>query len=267
MKFNAIFFVCVFVPMVYGENKEFVVITASYNNKDWYQKNLDSVLNQTYNNWRMIYINDNSSDSTGELVQKYINDHGLNSKIQLINNTERKGHLYNQYHAIHSCRKNEIIINLDGDDWLAHNQVFIYLNKVYQNQNVWLTYGQFLYFQKNIKGFCIDIPLDVIKNNAIRRFCRWNYSHLRSFYAGLFQLIKLDDLLYEGNFFPMAADVATMYPMLEMCGERFKFIQDILYIYNDTNPLSFHHHNGDLQKEIRNMICKKTPYNRIMNLF
>lgn len=257
------------INIVFCNDKSFVFITASYNNKEWYQRNLDSAFNQTYDNWRMIYINDNSTDGTGDLVEEYIRNNQLEDKIQLINNKVRRGHLANQYYAIHSCNKKEIIVILDGDDWLAHNDVLYYLNDVYQDLNVWLTYGQFWYFKKNVKGFCRPIPAKVIQDNAIREHCEWYYSHLRSFYAGLFQSIKREDLFYKGNFFPMAADVATMYPMLEMCGGRFVCIPDVLYIYNDSNQLSFHHDQGDKQKEIRYDIChnrrrytslKKQPY-------
>ena len=31
-----------------------------------------------------------------------------------------------------------------------------------------------------------------------------------------------------------------MFPMLEMAGNRQEFIRDILYVYNDQNPISDH---------------------------
>jgi len=37
----------------------FVFIVPSYNCEDWIVKNLNSVINQTYTKWRIIYINDN----------------------------------------------------------------------------------------------------------------------------------------------------------------------------------------------------------------
>lgn len=262
MKIKTILFVLTILTYEasFAEDKNFVIITASYNNKEWYKKNLDSVVYQTYKNWRMIYVNDNSTDGTGQLVSDYIKKNRLNDRIIFVNSKKRRGHLFNQYYAIHSCEKNEIIVILDGDDWLAHNGVLTYLNEVYQDPNIWLTYGQFLYFQKNKKGFCRKIPIEIVKNNSIRPFCLWYFSHLRSFYAGLFHMINIEDLLYEGNFFPMAADIATMFPMLEMCGKRFKFIEDILYIYNDTNQLSFHLIDREKQKEMRDIICMKQRY-------
>lgn len=50
----------------------------------------------------MIYINDHSTDNTGELVQQYLNNHPKAKSITtLINNTQSKGKSRNQYEAGH----------------------------------------------------------------------------------------------------------------------------------------------------------------------
>ena len=88
---------------------------------------------------------------------------------------------------------------------------------------------------------CIELPQNVIENNSIRKF-KWVTTHLRTFYAGLFKKIKLEDLLMDGEFFPRCADLSTMFPMIEMAGYHIKFIPEVLYLYNDRNPLSFQLH-------------------------
>src|SRR5438046_1146031 len=85
----------------YGE-REIVIIIPSYNNENWYERNLDSVVNQRYHNYSIIYINDCSTDDTGLLVAQYIKDKKLEHRVTLINNTERKGALANFYYAIHT---------------------------------------------------------------------------------------------------------------------------------------------------------------------
>jgi glycosyltransferase involved in cell wall biosynthesis len=235
--------------------KPLIIITASYNNAAWCHKYFTSIAQQTYHNWFLIYIDDNSSDGTLALIQSLAHEYNLEEKIQFIRNTQRKGHLHNQYHAIHRCPPNSIILIIDGDDWLANEHVFQKINTTYQDENVWLTYGQFWYLKKNKKGFCKPIPPDIIARNGIREIS-WRTSHLRTFYAGLFQHIKLDDLLFEGEFFPKCADVVTMFAMIEMAGNHIQFIPDVLYIYNDDNPLSYHHdptHQRELEACIRKM--------------
>ncbi len=245
------------------EQKPLVVFTSSRNNKDFYKKSLDSVFGQRYDNWRMIYINDDSTDGTGELVKSYIQEHGYQDRVLLVDNKTRRGHLPNQYSLIHSCAKQEIIVIVDGDDWLPHNNVFNYINRTYQDPNVWMTYGQFWYFKRNVRGLCQKIPQEYVMMNKIRDYPGWVLSHLRTFYAGLFQAINIEDLLYEGKFYPMFADGAVMYPMFEMAAERAKFIPDILYVYNDDNPTSFLHSQREKQMEIRQHVLNRKRYKRL----
>src|ERR1700730_12157659 len=52
---------------------EFVIVIPSYNNEKWCIGNLESVMTQTYPHFTVCYINDCSSDKTGELVDQYVN--------------------------------------------------------------------------------------------------------------------------------------------------------------------------------------------------
>lgn len=217
------------------EEKEIVIVIASYKNEAWYERNLNSVANQEYQNYRIIYINDCSPDNTGALVDQYIKNHHLEHKITLINNSVRVGALANFYRAIHSCSDSTIIVMVDGDDWLNGPHVLSRINTAYANPNTWLTYGQFQEYPKEKTGFCRTIPSDVTANNLFRE-STWLTSHPRTFYAALFKKIKLEDLLYEGKLFPVTWDLAIMFPMLEMAREHIEFIPDILYIYNEDNP-------------------------------
>lgn len=221
-----------------GTQKPFVVLIASYNNEQWCERNLESVFSQEYENYRVIYVDDCSTDSTGQLVDKYVQHSGKPGKVTFVHNAKRMGHLHNQYTAIHTCKDNEIIVILDGDDWFAHNQVFAHLNELYQNSDVWLTYGQFKELSDDTLGYCQQIPDSVINNCTIRLHKPWVFGHARTFYAGLFKRVKKEDLFYNDKFFPMAADVATMIPMAEMAGEHIRFVSEVLYVHNDCNPLN-----------------------------
>lgn len=220
------------------EQKHFVVIIPSYNNAEWCEKNLRSVLEQKYDNYRIIYIDDCSKDGTGEKVKNFIANSEHKSRFSLIQNEKNRGAMANLYYAIHSCKNNEIAVILDGDDWLAHENVLNRLNEAYADPNIWLTYGSYVEFPSYKKGSCARvIPPRIIKRNKFRDY-RWSASHLRSFYAGLFKQIKLQDFVHEGKFFDTTYDLAIMFPMLEMAGNRFRLISDVLYVYNRSNPIS-----------------------------
>ena len=63
------------------EEKPLAVIVCSYNNIKWAEKNLDSIFFQRYRNYRVIYVDDGSTDGTADFVEHYIKDHDLEDKV------------------------------------------------------------------------------------------------------------------------------------------------------------------------------------------
>ena len=239
----------------------FVIVIPSYNNKDWYRNNLDSVFEQKYKNFRVIYTDDASPDGTGELVQEYIeNNCPKNLKISLVKNEKRLGAMENMYNMVHSCDDDEIIIVLDGDDWLANDTVLERLSEEY-DKDVWMTYGQFKEFPGDGPGCSTVIP-DIVKLKGNYRRFRWCCSHLRTYYSWLFKKILKEDLMINGEFFSMSSDLAAMFPMLEMAGMKHSFIPDILYIYNCQTPLSDGKVDLRGQQALEFYIRAQKPYKR-----
>jgi len=273
------------------EEKAMVVVIPSYNNSKWCSWNVSSVLGQEYSNFRVIYIDDSSFDQTANKVEALVRKHkGISiNKItfddqkskdilkitaqfeQMINqnpaffsliiNKNRAGALANFYRSISSCLDEEIIVVLDGDDWFPDFQILKKLNEVYQNTNIWLSHGSMIEYPSGSNTWSEPIPPSVIAKNTFRNFkCP---THLRTFYAWLFKKIRLDDLLYNGEFFSMTHDMATMYPMIEMCGERHAFISTPTYVYNMSNPINDNKVNAELQRTLDRYIRQKKPYENL----
>ena len=256
------------------DEKHIVIVTASYNNEQCYKWNLDSVFAQRYSNWNLIYVDDCSPDKTYELVKKHVKEKNDPGRAKLIHNTERKRALANLYTAIYMCDDTDIIVILDGDDRFpedkndssGYKQVLAYINNVYADPNVWLTYGQYREFPSRERGFCKQYPKRIIERNDFRRWPD-TPSHLRTFYAGLFKRIKKEDLLFEGAFFPMTYDLAMMFPMIEMARDHFRFIPEILLEYNASNPLNDHKVSKKLQRSCDIIIRSRLRYEKLDNLF
>lgn len=242
--------------------KAFVVIIPSYNNQNWYKRNLDSVFNQEYQNYRIIYVDDCSPDNTGKLAQEYARIKGKENKIIVMINEERTGATSNIYKAAHLCLPEEIIVSLDGDDWLAHPFVLNHLNAIYQDPNVWLTYGQFQWWPKRVPGFCHCVPPHILEEGRIREY-GWVTTALRTYYAGLYQKIKREDLMYDDKFVSMAGDLAIMFPMVEMCGAKCRFTNEIMYIYNTESNINDHKINGNQQVNLGNVVRDRPRYSKI----
>lgn len=252
-------------PVHTSNQQPITIIIASRNNASFYMGNLDSVTLQQYDNYKVIYIDDASTDNTASLVEEYVShNHILKTKFTLIKNKERIGQLGNYYKAIHElCNNNDIIVQLDGDDQLANSQVLTTINQVYTTKNCLVTYGSFKFssngaiFPSSQRGLSFQQALQEGKN--IREIA-WVTSHLRTFKAWLFKRILLEDLTYNNEFIQISTDQATMFPLLEMARNRAHFIEDVLYIYNESNPQSFHHSKREEQLAMEKTIRTRKAY-------
>lgn len=252
-----------FIPREQLEEKPIVIVTPSYNNRDWWEWNLTSLINQNYSNYYIIITDDCSTDGTGYLIEHYINEHNLEHKVILMRNKERRGALHNLYTMIHSCPNDAIIVAVDGDDKLPDPEVLNRLNHIYSTRDVWLTYGQFQEHPSGTKGWCTPMPAHIVHNNAFRNHPDLP-SHLRTFYAWLFKSIKLEDMLYYGDFYKMTWDYVMMFPMIEMAGEHHLCIQDqIMYIYNNANTISDHKISRQLQAHLAQVVRAKPRYSQL----
>ncbi len=250
-------------PAVNGE-RSIVLVTTSYNNSKWYKRNLDAIFEQNYSNWKIIYVDDLSPDGTRELVENYVQDSPFEDKVVIVKNERRKLKVENFYHAVHTyCDDDDIVIDYDGDDWLAHPDVLSIINQIYEDPEVWITYGSYVNWPKPLGCCCEQISQEFIDNNSYR-YKRWMASHLKSFYAWLFKKIRPESLQFQGQFFDMAGDLAFMFPMLEMAGGRFKFVPDVLYIYNTGNPLNDCKKNRKRQFFLDSVIRGKPRYERLV---
>lgn len=249
--------------------KPLVIVVASYNNIDWYETNLTSILTQDYSNYRVVYVDDCSPDGTGDAVEQFVKKVGQENRFTLVRNDIRSGSpLANHYKAITGyCKDEEIVLCVDGDDWLAHNQVLKIINQTYSSKDIWLTHGTFSEHRIDFKNsssasaWSILIPSEIIAQNAFRQYrCA---THLKTFYAWLFKRINYEDLLYEGKFYPAAGDQALMFPMIEMASERHAFIPEVLYIYNLLNPIGESRVLTKLQQTCEQHVRQNKPYQRL----
>lgn len=246
---------------------EFVVVIPSYNNENWCEKNLKSVLDQTYPYWSIYYINDCSLDKTGELVNGFVKKHNIKHKCTVVHNKERRNALANTFYAVHNIDPRKVVLILDGDDWFSHVRVLESIASKYADKNVWMTYGDYRQEPHRHGSICKPIPPQVAQKGSFRQE-RWIYGPIRTFYAKLFQLIKKEDLMWQGSFFKMTGDVAFMFPLLEMAAKgHIKYIPEVLYVYNVSNPINDYRLDADYQLYLEKKIRERPPYAALERLF
>jgi glycosyltransferase involved in cell wall biosynthesis len=247
-----------FAPVPFTlKNLSFTVVIVGQNNGANVAKTLSSVFSQCYENYRVIYIDDASDDGSYDLARDLIYDSSHLGQVTLVRNEERLGHLANIYRAVQICKDEEIVVILQGEDWLAHEWVLQRLNAYYADPDLWLTYGQYRDFPTYELGICQECKE---MNFRLQPF---QTSHLKTFYAALFKKIREPDFIYGGQFLPAASDLAYMTPMLEMARDHSHFIPEILYICNrESHPKENREEHLRCERFVRSLI----PYQELIAL-
>lgn len=243
----------------------FKVIIPSYNSVQWLRKTLHSVAIQTYRNFAVCVIDD-ASTQTGQrdIIQEYCSKYQWTSLLR----EENHGALANIVEGINllSPQDDDAIILLDGDDWLFDKHVFAKVARIYQEESVLMTYGQFITYPRWQMGFCAPLSETTIKHQNYRDI-PFQFSHLRTFKYKMWRHIREEDLKdASGHYFKTAWDLSLMYPLLEMSGgEGCRFIDHILYVYNMDNPLNDCVAHKALQEQTAQYIRRKRPYARLFS--
>lgn len=215
------------------------IITAVWNSKDWYEQCAESILKQN-EEYDVIVIDDASNDGTAEIVEKICCENGWEFHLNAYN----QGVPQNHWNAINTLVANseDILIFVDGDDRLEVDALTKL--KGYYEDDTLLTYGQ--YRSDPFSPTCSlagPYPQDVIDRRAYRehsllgRGIPWN--HLRTMRYEIASQLKVEDFKFSnGEWYRMSGDAAVMYPCLELAGDNFKFVPEVLYVYNSENPTS-----------------------------
>jgi hypothetical protein len=244
--------------MVKGHHNKIVVIVPFHNAGKLLDECVQSLVQQDYDAFEVIFIDDASTDKNRDFVPPP----GFNARV--IRNTKRRGAACNLHHAIMEyCEPNDIVVCVDGDDRLSCRDALTYINHQYEKYNCWVMYGQYK-DNEGVPG--ISAPFASLKDfGTLRR--HWRCSHIKTFRAGLFHRIAEQDPSFncfkdsQGKWLQAATDAAIMFPLVEMAGfYRVLFNEKILYIYNRESPLAHHHQHLALQQSAFDWVCGQRPF-------
>lgn len=255
----------------HGPFHPIAVITPVYNAEKYIAKCIQSVAQQDYPNYIMHIIDDCSTDNTIGVAQEAIDN--LPEKIRynfvLHLNDENQGAVRNQVNMIEKECGDDIVILLDGDDWLVNDpNIFHKYNNLY-NEGAEFTYGSCWSVVDNIPLIAQEYPPEVKWNKAYRNYkFNWNmpYTHLRTFKAYLMHSF-LNTKGYHafrdtaGNWLRAGGDTAIFYAMIESADpDRVICIPEVVYHYNDANPLNDYKVNAEEQNKTAAKVLNTSPF-------
>ncbi|GAA4182797.1 glycosyltransferase family A protein [Sphingobacterium ginsenosidimutans] len=212
--------------------QEIIIIVPFRNCINFIDACYESLTKQNYSNYRILLIDDCSTDGTSTYIEKFRNE-----RITIIRNPK-------QLFAIESIvsvlanlapeSKSSIITIVDGDDILLHNFVLQTINWYYSFYRCKLTYGSYISLSN---GQLHSSSYSKDDFNNIRN-ARWNASHLKTFQYDLFHTLQRTpnfDMNFKndkGYFLKAPYDMALMFPLLELAGHiHSKHIEYPLYGY------------------------------------
>ena len=236
-----------------------IIVTTAYNCENYVEKCIGSLMGQDYEDFKCYITDDMSTDNTVSLVKNMIEG---DDRFILIENKMKMYQPGNYDQVIRnnpSIKDNEVVVEVDGDDWLPDSKTLTRISNVYLNENVWVANGSFKY-SNGSKGFSSKQ-----ENFNNLRGSRFTASHIRTWRAFLWRNIKEEDLKDEnGSYWKVTGDLSFMFPMLEMSGEeRYVFMDEVNYVYNEENPINDHKVDLTLVNEFANKIRALKPYKKL----
>lgn len=232
-----------------GENR-FVVVAPMFNASATLTRFLHSIVGQSYENWKIILIDDVSNPRERSIASTIIGDFknfnhkAYSDRIFTCWNSEKLWEVANVLKGLNECEDNDIVCRIDADDWLTDLDAFAMIDAAYQSSGcdlLW-TAHRWGFTDKNISGPMSD-GANVYQHP-------WVSSHLKTFRKSL--LNDVPDVNYrgfDGEYVKRAGDQAIYLPALHNSKKRV-FLPRVLYHYTiDDVPATYQTPDAHFQRD------------------
>jgi len=188
---------------------------ANYNNGQYIQEAIESVIYQTLSDWELLIMDDGSTDDSISRINEYLSD----DRIKLIRNSVNRGKVSSLIKLVNNS-KADIFGILDSDDALTNDALSVIYEQHIRLSNCGFIHSQFIFCGKNLnpicEGFCRSIPK--------------GETNLRSIYSSAFRTYKKNYYMktegYNENFI-YGQDRDIVFKMEEVT--KLLFVEKVLY--------------------------------------
>jgi glycosyltransferase involved in cell wall biosynthesis len=178
------------------------IILPSYNHDKFLKDRLDSIINQTYTNWKLIIIDDCSTDGSVNILKEFQKNH--DDKISdFIINTKNSGSGYNSWKKGIELASSEYIWVAETDDYSDIIFLENMVNALEENKNVSL-------------AFCSSNYVDFQKNNLHNPQKRTEDLNIRSGNYGVIRGQRYIEKMPFDTYITNGSSVVFRKPMLEL---------------------------------------------------
>ena len=222
---------------------------------------LDSVRQQSYPCWEAYLTVDGCKDRTYE---KAVQARGTDRRILITRHSRRMFSLWNLIQAIRrsNAAPEDVIVNLDGDDWFARRDALEIISETYSQSNCWITYGSWISNVIDAKGRIRGMWPAYTEGTSNFRKILWLATAVRTWKKWLWDKVDDRDLRDStGGYYRVSEDQAVMLPLLEMSGTRkAQHIAEALIVYNQQNPNAAGLHMAEEMRRNAIYLERQRPY-------
>ena len=204
--------------------KKVVFVTPMYNASEHLPDLIQSMKEQTNNNWYHILIDDMSTDNSFNVACELTRNH---DDFQIRKNQEKRWALKNGINVAREYQTSSdvIIANIDGDDSLCNENTVELLLNAYKDDDLGTAWTAHSW---DINGMNISRELPAGINPYEFSWCS---SHLKTWRADMLAKISDDNFKdLDGQWFKRGYEQALYLPLLSVSSKR-KFINEICYLY------------------------------------
>ena len=246
-------------PVARQKQQHIDVVIPFYNATKFLPLCLKSIFAQDYDNYTIHLINDASTDNPLEIIDDILKIHRPGCKLKVYDNQENLGAVRNQVELINKLDPENIVILVDGDDWLYPDpEIFNKINNLY-HADCEFSYGSCWSLVDGIPLIAQPYPPNIQQSKQYRshRFA-WNmpYTHLRTFRARMLHIYK--DSTYQdanGKWLKAGGDTALFYAALEAAHpDKVVCVPDLWYVYNDAHSGNDYKINSEEQTKNANYV-------------
>ena len=134
------------------------ILLATYNGKKYLKQQLDSLLNQTFEDFKIIIRDDSSKDKTMDIIMEYKEKYP--EKIKVIEDDVKCGSSVSNFMQLIKHATAPYIMFCDQDDYWLPNKIEISLKKMRQEENdknkPILIYTDYKVVDSNLNSINID---------------------------------------------------------------------------------------------------------------
>ena len=199
-----------------GKTMKVSIITAVYNNTEFIEDCIRSVLDQSYKNIEHIIIDGGSTDGTLEVIKKY------NKYISKWISESDKG-IYDAINKGIDIATGDIVGILNSDDFYVNNEVINKIVKVFERRNIDAVYADLVYVDvKNTDRIVRFWKSGEYKEGSFKR--GWHPPH-PTFFVKKECYNKYG--LYDLNF-PVSADFELMLRLIEKYKIKVAYLPEVI---------------------------------------